>query len=125
MGIRDEIRPTTKQAVAEAQAAGIHTVMVTGDKKETAVAVALEVGLLDSNTANTPGTVITSLDLKRMDDRELKSLIPRLRVVARALPTDKIRLVKVAKDMQAVVGMTGDGTPQSKTSQAETFSNWN
>lgn len=97
MGIRDEVRPSTTRAVAEAKRAGIQPVMITGDKKETAVAVAIEVGLLDQRNVNEPGAVITSMDMKRMSDAELQDILPRLRVVARALPTDKSRLVDVAQ----------------------------
>jgi P-type E1-E2 ATPase len=72
IGIKDEIRPSTKTAIREAHSAGIQTVMITGDKKETAVAVAFEIGLVDSRTADEPAVVLTSSDLKRLTDEELQ-----------------------------------------------------
>lgn len=97
MGIRDEVRPSTTRAVEECRRAGIQTVMITGDKRETAVAVAVEVGLLDQRNVNEPGAVLTTTDLKRMTDAEIQSVLPKLRVVARALPVDKARLVACAQ----------------------------
>jgi P-type Ca2+ transporter type 2C len=97
IGIRDEVRPSTMRAIDEARRAGIQSVMITGDKKETAVAVAVEVGLIDQRNLNDPGAVLTSSDLKRMSDAEVQDIIPKLRVVARALPTDKARLVNCAQ----------------------------
>ncbi|MBU1397529.1 MAG: HAD-IC family P-type ATPase, partial [Proteobacteria bacterium] len=105
IGIRDELRNESAQAIQEAQRAGIQVVMITGDRKETAVAIAKDAGLLkDPNDI-----VLTSSEISRLSDNKLKKLMPNLKVVARALPTDKSRLVKVAQDIGLVVGMTGDG----------------
>jgi magnesium-transporting ATPase (P-type) len=113
MGIRDEVRPSTQGALETARSAGIHTIMITGDKKETAVAVAKEVGLLDDMSAKEANAshdvVMTSEELKLLSDMELSRTLRRLRVIARALPTDKSRLVQVAQAAGEVVGMTGDG----------------
>lgn len=103
--IRDNVRKAAILAVKEAQNAGIQVVMVTGDRKETAVAIAKEAGIIQSAT----DLVLTSDELKQKSDAEVKKILPRLRVVARALPTDKSRLVKLAQDLDYVVGMTGDG----------------
>lgn len=103
--IRDNVRKAAVLAVQEAQNAGIQVVMVTGDRKETAVAIAKEAGILQSAT----DLVLTSDELKQKSDAEVKKILSRLRVVARALPTDKSRLVKLAQDLDYVVGMTGDG----------------
>lgn len=105
-GIRDELRPEVRKAVREVESAGIQTVMITGDNRETAVAIAREAGLLRSNE---PDAVLTSAELAALDDSRLKAVLPRLRVVARALPTDKSRLVRIAQELGLVVGMTGDG----------------
>ena len=105
VSIRDNVRPEAVEAIATAQKAGIQVVMATGDKKETAIAIAKEAGLLVRDS----DIVITSDELKQMDDSELKSKLPKLKVVSRALPTDKSRLVRIAQEMDYVVGMTGDG----------------
>ena len=104
-GLRDEMRPQSKPAVLSAQKAGIQVVMITGDSKDTAQAIAREVGIIKAENPN----VITSSELGEFSDDQVKELLPELCVVARALPTDKSRLVKLAKQMNLVVGMTGDG----------------
>lgn len=109
LSIRDNVRPEAVVAIKEVQQAGIQVVMVTGDRKETAVAIAKEAGLLTSDD----DVVLTSAELNAKSDDELKALIPHLRVVARALPTDKSRLVRLAQDLDYVVGMTGDGVNDS------------
>ena len=103
-GIRDGLRETSKDAVALARRAGIQVVMITGDAVETAQAIARDIGLLDKN-----GEVLTSAELGKLTDAEVKHRLPRLAVVARAYPSDKSRLVRLAKELGAVVGMTGDG----------------
>lgn len=109
IGIKDEIREESKISINEAQGAGIQVVMITGDKKETAVSISKEVGLLKSEDE----IVLTSAELKELSDEQLKPMIPKLRVVSRALPTDKSRLVRVAQELGLVVGMTGDGVNDS------------
>ena len=104
-GLRDEMRPQSKPAVLSAQQAGIQVVMITGDSKDTAQAIAREVGIIRGENPK----VITSSELGELSDDQVKELLPELCVVARALPTDKSRLVKLAKQMNLVVGMTGDG----------------
>lgn len=105
LGIRDDIRPEAVLAIKEVQEAGVQVVMITGDRKETAVAIAKEAGLLQNNS----DIVLTSEELNTIDDNKLKEMIPNIRVIARALPTDKSRLVRLAQDLNLVVGMTGDG----------------
>ena len=109
IGVLDQIRPTTKSAVLELQHAGVQVVMVTGDKLETAGAMAIEAALIEPGDMRRSGVIITSPELKRMSDEQIKSMLVSLRVVARALPTDKSRLVSIAQQMGYVVGMTGDG----------------
>ena len=103
--IRDNVRKEVRQAVREIQNAGIQVVMVTGDRKETAVAIAKEAGLFTSHD----DVALTSFELAEKSDDELKALLPHLRVVSRALPLDKSRLVRIAQELNYVVGMTGDG----------------
>ncbi len=102
--IHDSIRPEAPRAVSKLRGAGIKCVMITGDGKETAEAIAGEAGILRDG-----GIVIESSQLAAMSDEMLAQVIPRLSVVARALPTDKSRLVKAAQSLGLVVGMTGDG----------------
>ncbi|MBR0598763.1 calcium-translocating P-type ATPase, PMCA-type [Sinanaerobacter chloroacetimidivorans] len=106
VGIRDELRPEAYDSVRQVTNAGVQVVMVTGDNQETAVAIARGCGLIDVYNKN---QVITSTELGRLTDDQLKSVLPQLRVVARALPTDKSRLVSLAQEMGMVAGMTGDG----------------
>ena len=109
VGIRDDVRPEAKEAIQEVLDAGIQVVMITGDRLETAVAIAKDAGLLkeDSDKA------ISSARLNEMSDEEVKELIPHIRVIARALPTDKSRMVRLCQEMNLVVGMTGDGVNDS------------
>ncbi len=109
IGISDEIRVETYDAVAEAHQAGVQVVMITGDRKGTALAIGREIGLIDSPD----NLVLTSEELNNHSDEELKELLPNLRIVARALPTDKSRLVRIGKGEGRVVGMTGDGVNDS------------
>ncbi len=105
VGIRDEIRREAVTGVRLVQNAGIQTVMITGDSRLTAFAIANEIGLIKHND----DVVLTSEELRAMSDRSLLSVLPNLRVVARALPSDKSRLVRIAQAKGLVVGMTGDG----------------
>lgn len=109
VGIRDDVRPEAKEAIQEVQRAGIQVVMITGDRLETAVAIAKDAGLLkrDSDIA------LSSAQLNEMSDDEVKKVIPDIRVIARALPTDKSRMVRLCQEMNLVVGMTGDGVNDS------------
>lgn len=104
VGIRDELRPEVPQAVREMRAAGVQLVMITGDNRETAAAIAQEAGLLDKD-----GLILTSSELAKLSDQQLAQKLPALRVVARALPTDKSRLVRISQEQGLVAGMTGDG----------------
>ena len=110
VGIKDEVRPEAKQAVAEVMGAGVQVVMVTGDNRDTAVNIATQLGLIHKGET---GGVITSEALNKLDDTAVKKLLPKLRVVARALPSDKGRLVRLAQEIGLVAGMTGDGVNDS------------
>ena len=101
--IRDNVRSSIKETVATMNRAGIQVVMVTGDRKETAVAIAKEAGIIKSDD----NIVLTHDELDTMSDEELKEALPKLRVVSRALPLDKKRLVKLAQDLDMIAGMTG------------------
>lgn len=105
IGIKDSIRPEVPNAIKEVQDAGIQVIMMTGDNKETASAVAQKIGLLNPSQKR----ILTSTDLSKMSDEQVKEVLPSIGVIARALPTDKSRLVRLGHEMNLVVGMTGDG----------------
>ena len=105
VGIRDDVRPEAREAIQEVQKAGIQVVMITGDRLETAVAIAKDAGLLRGSADK----ALSSAQLNEMSDDEVKKIIPHIRVIARALPTDKSRMVRLCQEMNLVVGMTGDG----------------
>lgn len=109
VGIRDDVRPEAKEAIREVQGAGIQVVMITGDRLETAVAIAKDAGLLKGGS----DCALSSAQLNEMSDEEVKKIIPHIRVIARALPTDKSRMVRLCQEMNLVVGMTGDGVNDS------------
>jgi Ca2+-transporting ATPase len=106
VGIRDPLRAEVREAVAACRAAGIRVTMITGDTAGTARAIAGEAGLLDRPDA----LVLTSDEFNALSDDELKARLPALRVLARAKPLDKYRLVRLLQEQGEVVGMTGDGT---------------
>ena len=104
--LRDRLRKGVKESVAEVQNAGVQVVMVTGDGAETARAIASECGIYTSGSSQ---VVLTGGELRTMSDDELAALLPNLRVICRALPEDKMRLVRISQQKGLVVGMTGDG----------------
>lgn len=104
IGIRDEIRAEAPRVIEEVEQAGVQVVMITGDSKDTATSIAKEVGLLKKQHL-----VITSDELAALSDETLKKMLPNIRVIARALPQDKSRLVRISQELNLVVGMTGDG----------------
>ena len=109
LSIRDNVRKEAVDAIKQVRKAGIQVVMVTGDRKETAVAIAKEAGLITS-----PDEIaMTSQEMAEKSDDELKAILPNIRVISRALPSDKSRLVKIAQELNLVVGMTGDGVNDS------------
>lgn len=103
--IKDEIRPSTIEGIKKVTESGIQTVMITGDNKLTAISIAKEIGLLTKED----DIVLTSEELNKMNDIEVKKIIPKLKVVARSLPEDKKRLVILSQELGLVTGMTGDG----------------
>jgi Ca2+-transporting ATPase len=106
VAIRDPLRDDVKDAVAQCREAGIEVKMITGDNVETARAIGSEIGLLDRSDA----LVLTSQEFNALSDAELKERIPRLRILARARPLDKFRMVKLLQERGEVVAVTGDGT---------------
>ncbi len=105
VSLADALRKEARASVTELREAGVGVVMITGDAKSTAERIARRSGIVGGERR----AVIDSAELSRMSDAELSELLPHLAVVARALPTDKSRLVRVAQSRGLVVGMTGDG----------------
>ena len=103
--IKDEVRNSAISGIKLVNKAHIQTVMITGDNKNTAVSVGREVGIISSSS----DVVLTSDELANMSDDEVKNILPNLKIVARSLPKDKSRLVRLAQELDLVVGMTGDG----------------
>lgn len=103
--IKDELREEAKEGIGHIKDAGIGVIMITGDHPDTARSIAKECGLLTRKDE----LVLTSNELSMYTDEQIEAFIPRLCVVARALPQDKSRLVKILQNMDQVVGMTGDG----------------
>lgn len=103
--IKDEVREKAVEGVRLVKMAGIQTVMITGDNKDTALAIAREVGIVNG----CDDLVLSSEELGRLSDDDVINILPKLRVVSRAMPSDKSRLVSIAKACNLVVGMTGDG----------------
>lgn len=104
--LRDNVRTDAIETVDILNQAGIQVVMVTGDAEETAVAIAKEAGILKDESTD---IVLTHEELESLSDEDLKKKLPNLRVVSRAKPLDKKRLVTIAQQLENVVGMTGDG----------------
>lgn len=108
IGIADQIREEAKEAIRIAKKAGIKIAMVTGDSELTAKSVAEELGLLDLGDE-----VLTGVQLKEMDDEQLRSMVDKISVYARITPEDKYRLVKIYQSKGEVVAVTGDGVNDS------------
>ena len=101
----DKLRSEARSSVKELSDAGVHVVMITGDNRDTAEHIAKGCGIIN----HAHSLVLNSEDIQKMDDRTLARALPSLAVIARALPTDKSRLVRISQDSGMVVGMTGDG----------------
>jgi Ca2+-transporting ATPase len=105
VAIRDPLRHDVHEAIASCRSAGIEVKMITGDNVETARAIAREVGLL-----TTESVLMTSDQFNQLSDDQLKGQLPSLRVLARARPLDKYRMVSLLQELGEVVAVTGDGT---------------
>ncbi len=103
VGIIDPARDEVKDSIAEARMAGIRTIMITGDHKITAIAIAHEIGLTESNEA------ITGVELEEMSDEELKEKVKTVDVFARVTSEHKLRILRRLKEIGRIVSMTGDG----------------
>lgn len=112
-GMIDPVRPEVEAAIKECREAGITPVMITGDHKDTAVAIAKELGIItDSSQA------VTGAELGQMSDEEFKSRIRDIRVYARVQPEHKTRIVKTWQELGYVTAMTGDGVNDAPSIKA-------
>ncbi len=112
--INDEPRAEARAAVSEIRGAGVSVVMITGDGKNTASAIARRVGIVDDDS----DLILSGAELRALSDEALTARLHDLRVVCRALPSDKERLVRLSEAAGLVVGMTGDGVNDSPALKA-------
>ena len=106
VAIRDDVRPEVPEAVRKMHAAGVQVMMVTGDVISTAKAIAKDAGLVKSDS----DIAMSAIDFDQLSDDEAKKVLPNIKVIARATPQTKLRIVRLAQEMGLCVGMTGDGT---------------
>ena len=112
-GMIDPVRPEVKAAIEECAHAGIRPIMITGDHKDTAVAIARELGILDD-----PEEATTGAELDAISDEDMVEAVTKYRVYARVQPEHKVKIVKAWKQRGAITAMTGDGVndaPSIKT----------
>ncbi len=112
-GMADPVRPEAARAVAEFADAGVATVMITGDRMDTAFAIAKELGI-----AAEPSECISGEELEQMDDAELARRMPGTRVFAHVSPEHKVRIVAACKKNGAITAMTGDGVNDAPSLKA-------
>ena len=112
-GMIDPVRPEVKAAIEECRSAGIRPVMITGDHKDTAVAIAKELGIIEDASQ-----AITGAELDKISDEELPEFVKKFGVYARVQPEHKVRIVAAWKLNECITAMTGDGVndaPSIKT----------
>lgn len=106
VAIRDDVRPEVPEAVRKMHGAGVQVMMVTGDVITTATAIAKDAGLIQSKD----DIAMSAIDFDNLPDEEAKAKLPYIKVIARATPQTKLRIVRLAQELGLCVGMTGDGT---------------
>lgn len=104
VGMIDPVRPEVKDAIVECRTAGIRPIMITGDHKDTAVAIAMELGIIDDKSQ-----ALTGAELNEISDEEFNEKVKNYSVYARVQPEHKVRIVNAWKKLGAVTAMTGDG----------------
>lgn len=109
VGMLDPPRPQVKEAIAKARKAGIRVIMKTGDHKDTAVAVAKEIGMIGEKAKSKCPEVLTEQELLKLSEEEFEEIIKQISVFARLTPGMKLRIVEVLQKQGHIVAMTGDG----------------
>ena len=113
LGIMDPPRPEAIDAIADCQKAGINVVMITGDHKDTATAIAMELGILPRDyyihEENYNNSILTGQELEDLSDKEYNDIAKDIRVYARVYPEQKRRIIEVLQNHGEIVSMTGDG----------------
>ncbi|NTU72856.1 cation-translocating P-type ATPase [Candidatus Roizmanbacteria bacterium] len=104
VALYDPPRPEVKEAVKKAHEAGIKVVMITGDNERTAEAIGVQVGIIGRG-----GEILTGAQIEEFSDEELLSVLPRVRIIARATPFHKARIVRLYQKLGEIVAVTGDG----------------
>lgn len=104
VGMIDPVRPEVKAAIEECRTAGIRPIMITGDHKDTATAIAMELGIIDS-----PDAAITGAQLNEISDEDFEKDVEKYSVYARVQPEHKVRIVNAWKKRGMITAMTGDG----------------
>jgi Ca2+-transporting ATPase len=113
VGMMDPIRPEAVQAVRDFRRAGVKTVMITGDRRDTALVIARELGIADS-----PRDCMTGAEMARLSDREFARSVQKISVFAMVSPEHKVRIVKAFRDSGQIVAMTGDGVNDAPSLKA-------
>ena len=106
VAMRDQVREGVSDVVASMRKSGVQVMMITGDILDTARAIAIDCGII----YNDDDIAISAADLDNMSDSDAVTLLPRIRVIARATPATKLRIVKLAQSLNLCIGMCGDGT---------------
>ncbi len=106
VAIRDDVRQEVPEAVRKMHDAGVQVMMVTGDVIDTARAIAIDAGLIKDSS----DLCMSAMDFDELSDEVAKEKLPYIKVIARATPNTKLRIVKLAQELGLCVGMTGDGT---------------
>lgn len=114
VAIRDDVRPEVPEAVKRMYEAGVQVMMVTGDVITTAVAIAKDAGLITSES----DLAMSAIDFDNLSDEKAKEKLPYIKVIARATPQTKLRIVRLAQELGLCVAMTGDGTNDSPALKA-------
>ena len=104
VGMKDPPRPEIKQAIEKAKNAGIRIIMKTGDHKETAIAIAKEIGLVKGKVQ-----ALTEKDLTKLSEEEFKEAVKNINIFARVTPKMKSKIIKTLQEQGEIVAMTGDG----------------